>query len=118
MRHAVRRFRIPIPQDTFEKSLPQFPTNDRSNLYTRLLRLRREQIVPHLKNIVAEDARAVGPAAVIASWRFENSGRLTIACNFSDESITADLPSTPPVWGRLVSGTLPAASTLVWIDTA
>lgn len=114
-----KRARIPDPNapETFERSRPSFAPNARTALYTRLLRLRRERIAPHLKEISSELAEAIGPAAVYAAWRIANGGRLIIASNLGDEDVAAELPPSQPLWGeRQGENVLPAATTLMWIE--
>jgi maltooligosyltrehalose trehalohydrolase len=77
---------IPDPNsvDTFERSKPAAdPTyaGKRRALYQRLLRLRAAVIVPRLDGAAALDARAVGPEAVLASWRLGDGAVLVLACN-------------------------------------
>jgi malto-oligosyltrehalose trehalohydrolase len=82
---------LPDPNDpeTFERSVPKPDPElaaDRFQLYRRLLSLRREHISPALEGARALDARAVGPAAVVARWRLGNRKVLTIAVNLGEEA--------------------------------
>jgi maltooligosyltrehalose trehalohydrolase len=63
---------------------------ERERLYRDLLALRRTEIVPRLAGARAADARAVGSAAVIASWRMGDNALLTIAANLGAEA--AEIP--------------------------
>jgi malto-oligosyltrehalose trehalohydrolase len=115
-----KRAQIPDPNapETFERSRPDFPDNERRALYTRLLTLRRERLAPRLKDAVSEGATAVGPKAVLARWRFADGGRFIIASNLGDEAVLARLPQAAPIWGEKPSqDELPAVTTLVWIET-
>jgi maltooligosyltrehalose trehalohydrolase len=115
-----KRAQIPDPNapETFERSRPSFTSNERTRLYTQLLRLRQEHIVPHLKSIVSESARAIGPAAVHALWRVGTDRKLVIISNLGDEAVTAEMPRSRPLWGEgPVDNQLPAATTLVWFET-
>ena len=81
---------LPDPNDieTFARSNPG-PDRDggkvREQLYGKLLALRRAEIVPRLAGARAIDARAVGPAAVVAQWRMGDNATLTIATNLGPE---------------------------------
>jgi glycosidase len=55
-------------------------------LYRRLLALRRRHISPALEGARALDARAVGPAGVVARWKLGNGKVLTIAVNLGEEA--------------------------------
>lgn len=115
-----KRSQIPDPNDpeTFGRSRPSFAGNERTRLYSKLLRLRQTHIVPHLKTITSESARAIGPAAVCASWRIGQRGRLTIMSNLGKESVVVEMPRLHPLWGaRAHDNRLPAATTLVWVET-
>jgi maltooligosyltrehalose trehalohydrolase len=112
-----KRTEIPDPNApaTFERSRPSFDRNERTALYKRLLQLRREELVPRLGGIISDGADVVGPQAVVARWRFQDSGRLVLATNLGEETVTADLPNIPPIWGDATGDQIPPATTLVWI---
>jgi maltooligosyltrehalose trehalohydrolase len=117
---ASVREQIPDPNapSTFETSRPSFAgrrAQDWSRLYTSLLKIRRERIVPHLRGAKSLGAQSVGDAAIIARWRLANGDRLTIAGNFGDVILQAAIPQTAPVWG-VPSDALPPFTTLVWIE--
>ena len=64
-------------------------------LYRTLLTLRRTHILPRLAGARARDARAVGPAAVTASWCMGDSATLMLACNLGQEVVAIEpLPGT------------------------
>ncbi|HEY1961313.1 MAG TPA: malto-oligosyltrehalose trehalohydrolase [Rhizomicrobium sp.] len=113
-----KRAQIPDPNapETFDQCRLRFADNSWRTLYSRLLRLRRERLFSRLKGIVSEGAEAIGPKAARATWRFGDGARLVIACNLGDESITTQLPEATPIWGETPDGTLPPATTLVWIE--
>jgi maltooligosyltrehalose trehalohydrolase len=78
--------KIPDPNaiETFERSKPTaHPAfgGTRRALYRHLLALRTTEIIPRLEGASALDARAVGPAAVVARWRMGDSAVLVLACN-------------------------------------
>jgi malto-oligosyltrehalose trehalohydrolase len=86
---------IPDPNAaaTFERSKPVADSGaagERERLYRDLLALRRTEIVPRLAGARAADARAVGRAAVTASWRMGDNAVLTIAANLGAEA--AEIP--------------------------
>ena len=87
--------KIPDPNaiDTFDRSKPApdgTRGTDRERLYRRLLALRRAEIVPRLEGAHAIEARAVGPAAVLARWRMGDGATLTIASNLG--TTAAEIP--------------------------
>ncbi len=59
----------------------------REQLYKRLLAVRRQEIVPRLPGTRPVDARAAGPAAVVAHWRMGDGLLLTIAVNLGPEAV-------------------------------
>jgi maltooligosyltrehalose trehalohydrolase len=78
--------KIPDPNavETFNRSKPiSDPARaaERELLYRHLLTLRRTEIVPRLEGTRALDARAVGPAAVLARWRMGDGALLVLAGN-------------------------------------
>lgn len=82
------RKRIPDPnaQDTFRRSAPT-PGPDAGiwrDLYTRLLALRRDRIVPRLAGAKGIDAQALGDARVEAQWRLADGATLTIVIDLAD----------------------------------
>jgi malto-oligosyltrehalose trehalohydrolase len=91
---------------TFKHSQPKAGSGaeDREALYKRLLSLRRREIVPRLAGASAVDARAVGPAAVVAQWRMGDGAHLIIACNLGEDATGLEKQS-----GRTLFATSPAA---------
>ena len=107
----ARRSAIPDPNDaeSFERSRPApDPTRGvaRTELYRRLLALRREHIMPRLKSARAVSAEAIGSGAVVASWRFDGAG-LTLAANLGAEPCLMRAPA-----GRLIFETSDGAVAL------
>ncbi|MEZ1318303.1 malto-oligosyltrehalose trehalohydrolase [Pseudomonas fluorescens] len=87
-----QRERIPDPNapDTFEASRPQRPTAQASQteqLYRQLLRIRQQQIVPHLPGTQALGTDVLGPGAVSARWRLGNGSQLRIDLNLGDKPV-------------------------------
>jgi malto-oligosyltrehalose trehalohydrolase len=118
---ATKREQIPDPNaaDTYERSRPHFGTPESTawqTLYAALLSLRHAHIVPRLKGAASIEARAIGPKAALARWRLGDGSRLTIACNLDDAAVLADMPETEPIWGDRSGRTLPASTTLAWLE--
>src|SRR4029077_15858430 len=85
----------PAPKaiETSERSKPAaHPASGgtRQALYRHLLALRATEIVPRLEGASALEARAVGPAAVVARWRMGDSAVLVVACNLG--TVPAAIP--------------------------
>jgi maltooligosyltrehalose trehalohydrolase len=115
--------KIPDPNDsaTFVQSTPLADNalaSPRQELYQTLLAIRRTEIVPRLAGSRAVDAAAIGPAAVMASWRMNDGAKLTIYCNLGRDEIAVPLrhdallfASSPAVRPSMQRGCLPAVST-------
>ena len=101
---------------TFEQSRPHPDSaigTSRLDLYRRLLDLRRTEIIPRLKGAKAIAARALGAAAVTASWRMADDRLLSIACNLGADEVelalaqgvllfaSSDLAASSVTTGRL-----------------
>jgi maltooligosyltrehalose trehalohydrolase len=92
--------KIPDPNatETFGRSRPRADEvrgDSRQKLYRTLLTLRRTHILPRLVRARARDAKAVGPAAVTASWCMGDSATLMLACNLGWEVVAIEpLPDT------------------------
>jgi malto-oligosyltrehalose trehalohydrolase len=107
----ARREAIPDPNamGTFDRSRPAADPergSSRSELYRRLLALRREHVAPRLKGARAIRSEAIGPAAVSAQWRLEDTV-LTIAINSGSEPC-----KTEPAGGTLIFETEGGADAL------
>jgi maltooligosyltrehalose trehalohydrolase len=97
--------KLPDPNavSTFEQSEPRSDPaigTSRLDLYRRLIELRRSEIVPRLKGAVSVAARALGSAAVTASWRMADGCLLSIACNLGADEI-----ESPKSEGSLIFAT-------------
>jgi malto-oligosyltrehalose trehalohydrolase len=116
----------PNAPETFERSRPQPDPNlgsAREALYRRLLAVRHADIVSRLAGTRAMDARALGPAAVIARWQMGDGAVLTLATNLGASS-----EAMPVQRGRLLfassddagatgrTGTLVARATLAFLE--
>jgi maltooligosyltrehalose trehalohydrolase len=113
-----KRASIPDPNapETFERSRPHFAVNSRTELYKRLLHVRRETIMPLANEIHSAEAHAVGEHTVLAKWRLSAGRSLTIACNLGNTPVEAVLPESMPIWGEPARGELGAATTLAWVE--
>ena len=122
----ARRERIPDPNavGTFERSRPAPDTNNSaewSDLYHRLLAVRRDHIVPRLKDARAIRAEAIGPAAVVARWRLGDAV-LTIATNLGSEACKAQREGGQIIFETtggaeaLEAGLLPSFTTLAFLE--
>jgi maltooligosyltrehalose trehalohydrolase len=121
--------RIPDPnsRDTFERSRPVPDLSAaarREHLYRHLLALRQKEIIPRLDGALALDARAVGPAAILAEWQMADDALLVTGSNLG-----ASAAVIPRQKGRLLfassegagraarDGTLEPYSTVVLLET-
>jgi maltooligosyltrehalose trehalohydrolase len=127
---AVRE-RIPDPNDpaTFESSRPDFaeagrPPHDAILAHHKaLLAIRRAEIIPRLQGAMAQGAKAVGEAAVLARWRMGDGAVLTIATNFGagPAQVMAQgarilFESASGAAASLAAGTLPPHTTIALLD--
>ena len=94
-----KRERIPDPNDaaTFEASRPLFEAQHPHQhateaLYRRLLKIRREEIVPRLPGAQALGADVLGHGAVSARWRLGDGSVLRIDLNLSEQPIEHTAP--------------------------
>jgi len=83
---------------TVERSVPK-PDSERGRareeLYRKLLALRRAEVTPRLDGARALEAKAIGPAAVLARWRMNDGAVLTLATNLGEAAV-----SVPATAGR------------------
>ena len=56
-------------------------------LYTQLLNLRRQYIVPGLKHATSADVQVLGEGCLLARWELDQSRMLTLYCNLSDQAV-------------------------------
>lgn len=111
----ANRARIPDPNDpeTFPASVPQPESNERFDLYRRLIAIRMADIAPRLVGTQSIQARPIGPKAVEAQWRMGDGACLSIVTNLGADPAPY---TTPP--GRLLfqsSRTVPM--TEVYLET-
>jgi maltooligosyltrehalose trehalohydrolase len=119
--------RIPDPNnpDTFERSKPHPDASlgtAREALYKQLLAIRQMEIIPRLSGMQALEARAIGPATVLAQWQMGDRSSLMICTNLGTSAA-----AVPPLNGRLLfansteagqlaqDGTLQPYSTVVFL---
>jgi maltooligosyltrehalose trehalohydrolase len=113
---------IPDPNscETFAASDPERDAPRREEwlaLIQALLYLRRDRVMPHIKQSRSLGAEPCGKKAVIARWQLGNGARLTLAANFAGQPVRVAMPTTPPLWGEDAGGDIPAFSTLCWIES-
>ena len=89
---AQRRIPDPNRAETFERSKPAFDNDDERargwlDFYRRLIALRRFAIVPRLEGAHAIDAQVLAPAALQVRWTLGDGAELTLAMNFSADSV-------------------------------
>jgi maltooligosyltrehalose trehalohydrolase len=119
---------LPDPNavETFERSIPK-PDPERADareeLFRKLLALRRVELMPRLAGARAVDARAIGPAAILARWRLNDSTVLTLATNLGEAAVTLS-----PLAGRVLfesaagaakslqAGSLPPRATVALLE--
>jgi maltooligosyltrehalose trehalohydrolase len=88
---------LPDPNavETFERSIPK-PDPERAQarqeLYQKLLAVRSAELLPRLDGARALDAKAIGPAAVLARWRMNDGAVLTLATNLGEAVVSAPAP--------------------------
>jgi 1,4-alpha-glucan branching enzyme len=119
---------LPDPNavETFEQSIPQ-PDPERGpareELYRKLLTVRRTELVPRLAGARAVEAKAIGPAAVLARWRMNDGAVLTLAANLGEAPARLPAPAGRVLFETaagaaksLQDGTLPARATVVLLE--
>jgi maltooligosyltrehalose trehalohydrolase len=80
-------------RETFDRSKPlgnSANNETRNAFYRKLLKLRRDHIVPRLAGAHALDADAAGSAAVRARWRMGDGSVLVLACNLGAQAVAID----------------------------
>ena len=124
----ARREEIPDPNapETFARSLPApDPEHGQSRraLYRHLLDLRRREIVAKLSTAKSLGAKAIGPFAVRAEWRFGDGALLTIATNFDRDAVPVGrLPgdllfeSREGAAEKAGAGELPGRTTIAFLE--
>ncbi len=114
---------VPDPNaaETFRRSLPgtkAAESQEWCTYFRELLSVRHKEIVPRLAGAQRRAADAIGQAAVRASWTMSDGSLLTLAANLAEETVSADLPSHMPIWGRPANGKLPPCTTIAWMKAA
>jgi maltooligosyltrehalose trehalohydrolase len=114
---------LPDPNafSTFDESRPENNAPHRTEweqLYRDLLRVRFTYVVPRLQGAHALHATAFQDAAVVALWRMGDGTTLTIAANLGAAAVEAKVPCDVPIWGKMDGSTVPAFTTVVWLEHA
>lgn len=128
-----KRERIPDPNaaSTFEASRPSLESpgpEQQANeaLYRQLLKIRREEIVPHLPGAQALGTDVLGHGAISARWRLGDGSVLRIDFNLGDQPVEHNAPEEArilfehpqQVMGLLQQGVLAPYSALVSLTQA
>ncbi|MBT2339777.1 MULTISPECIES: malto-oligosyltrehalose trehalohydrolase [Pseudomonas] len=128
-----KRERIPDPNaaPTFETSRPNLEARQpeqlvNETLYRRLLKIRREEIVPRLPGAHFLDTEVLGFGAVCARWQLGDGSVLRIDLNLSAEPVTHTVAEEPRIlfehppqaMGLLKQGVLAPYSALVSLTQA
>ncbi len=120
---------IPDPNalGTFESSIPEphaTRAEARTALFQKLLAIRAAEISRRAAMPEVE-AKAIGPKAARATWRFEDGARLTLATNLADQTVDVaplggpvlfEIP--PGAADGLRSGTLQGFATVAILESA
>jgi maltooligosyltrehalose trehalohydrolase len=121
--------RVPDPnsRDTFERSRPMSDASAavrREHLYKHLIALRQKEIISRLDGARSLDARAVGPAAILAQWQMGDDSLLVIGSNLGTSPAVIPRQKTRLLFassegaGRAArDGTLEPYSTVVLLET-
>ncbi|HEU4804555.1 MAG TPA: malto-oligosyltrehalose trehalohydrolase, partial [Nitrobacter sp.] len=107
----------PLALATFKSAVLAWPEDGehlpRHELVKKLLRVRRDELAPHLGNaaFAAAELRQ-GDRLLIACWRLGSSAELHLRANISDHNVTNAASPMPgrPLWGGEVPARLPAWS--------
>ncbi len=86
------------------------------DFYRRLLSLRRELIVPRIRQAVSAEARTIADKAVLAVWQLDDGARLTIATNLSETPVPSLVPKSNLIYGEMEDATIAPFTTLAWIE--
>ena len=128
--NPATREKIPDPnaRPTYEASVPQPPAQPDERqaywlaLYTSLLTLRREDIVPRLPGCVSLGAEALSGNAVRACWRMGDGASLTIATNFAGAPVACAAGPGEAIYNIHpmldYAGSLPGFTTYAWLERA
>jgi len=96
----------------WERRTPE--QNARLAFVTRLLEVRRRDIMPRLDGTTFGDADAAEDGLLTARWRMNDGTTLSLVANLSDQETAspAGIPGAP-IWGGETGGSLPSWS-VVW----
>ena len=96
--HRETGMEIPDPnsEDSWERSKlgPEDSAGAQRwrSLYLKLLKLRREHIIPGLRQASSVDVEVLGEACVRARWELDTGQLLTLYCNLSDTAAAVSRP--------------------------
>ena len=101
-------FSIPDPNasETYRRSCLNWQMQESGTgrrfykLYTKLLALRRDQIIPRLTGMQGDMAQyqIIGPKALQVSWILGDGSRLHVIINFAAEPVCIKPPSKAPLY--------------------
>ena len=115
----AKRASIPDPNDpaTFDRSLPEVSDarSETPGFYASLLALRASLIVPRLIGSRSQDAKVIGPSAVIATWRMGDGAFLSLASNFAADPVTLSRPDGKIVFGSMPDNVLEPRTTVAFL---
>jgi maltooligosyltrehalose trehalohydrolase len=103
----------PLAEQTFRAAVLDWgvvsepPYAERYALVRRLLELRKQHIVPHLRRMtqLRTEAAADGPVAT-AAWRLDG-GTLRLKANLSERDVRGEPPRGRAIWNKAHGGVLP-----------
>jgi 1,4-alpha-glucan branching enzyme len=103
----------PLAEQTFRAAVLDWgvvsepPYAERYALVRRLLELRKQHIVPHLRRMTQwrTEAAADGPVAT-AAWRLDG-GTLRLKANLSERDVRGEPPRGRAIWNKAHGGVLP-----------
>jgi malto-oligosyltrehalose trehalohydrolase len=113
----------PLDEATFEsarldwRELASPAAQERLSLVRRLLTVRRQRIVPHLKAARFDDARVSAAGLLSARWTLVDNGSLSLRANLSETAIASHIgpaSSGEMIWGDRSRDTM-APWSVVWM---
>jgi len=118
----AKRETIPDPNDaeTFAASRPERPADAAAweQFYARVLRLRREHVIPGIPGCRSLGAQALGKTGVRAAWLMGDEKIMTLAANFGTVPVNCEAGPGALLFGEeaLERGTLGARAAVVWMQ--
>lgn len=130
---AQSRMPDPNSEETFKRSKLDWASLESAthanwlSLYRDLLALRRNEIMPRIRDILPGKAKfeVLGPRAVSVAWPFQSGGTLTLIANLSGDGLECEKPVRGSVLYATVEGgealrqrgTLPPYATAWFVKT-